>query len=120
MEIQQTEAAYGLQLADGASKPGTVAEAAKEFESLLIAMLLKSAREANSSAWSGEEKDAAADSAFGFAEEHLADVLASRGGFGLAAMIANGLKPPPQAAEGANTRSATNTGALDGGTPGTP
>jgi Rod binding domain-containing protein len=63
--------------------------AAKEFEAILIASMLKTMREADD-VLSGEQ-DAAGASAIGFAEEHLARTLSSQGGLGLARLVSEGL-----------------------------
>jgi Rod binding domain-containing protein len=60
-----------------------VRDAAQQFEALLIAQLLRTARES-----SGEESS---DAAFGYAEEQFAAVMAKQGGLGLADLIAAGL-----------------------------
>ena len=70
-----------------------IKDAARQFEALLIGVLLKSAREETS-------EDAAGATAMGYAEEHLARALASTGGMGLANMITTSLensKQPNQA-----------------------
>lgn len=73
-------------VADDPTRPKTLAAAAKQFEALLIAQLLKSARESGSGEWTGE-KDGPLSSLQEIAEQNLAEVLASQGGFGLADMI---------------------------------
>jgi Rod binding domain-containing protein len=63
--------------------PGKWQEAAKQFESLLISELLKSAQ-------SGEEwgtSDAAAQTAVGHAQEQLAQSIAAQGGLGLGRLL---------------------------------
>lgn len=69
------------------------AKAAGQFESLLIAQMLKSMRE-EGSGWLGTGADKSADSAIGFAEEHFASALSAAGGLGLASIVQNGLKAP--------------------------
>lgn len=61
-----------------------VRDAAQQFEALLIAQLLRTARES-----CGEESS---DAAFGYAEEQFAAVIAKQGGLGLADVIAEGLR----------------------------
>ncbi len=65
--------------------------AASDFESLLIAQMLKSVRTENSG-WLGTGDDQSSDAAFGLGEEQLALALASTGGFGLAKLIESGLR----------------------------
>jgi Rod binding domain-containing protein len=63
----------------------------REFESLLIAEMLKHVRESGSGGWLGGGEDSAGETAVGYAEEWLARALASGGGLGLAAMIEKSL-----------------------------
>jgi Rod binding domain-containing protein len=70
--------------------PTNASDAAKQFEALLIASMLKGSREGGAS-WLGTGEDAAGESAIGFAEEHLSRVLASQGGLGIASMVAEAL-----------------------------
>lgn len=70
------------------------AAAAGQFESLLIAQMLKSMRESESG-WLGTgEEDSASDSAMSMAEEHFASAMSAAGGFGLAKVVNAGLKAP--------------------------
>ncbi len=71
--------------------PERVRDASQQFEALLVAQLLRSARE-SSGGWLGGG-DSAGDCATEFAEQHLATVLSQAGGLGLANLIAAGLKP---------------------------
>jgi Rod binding domain-containing protein len=75
-----------------------IADAARQFEALLIARLLRTAREAGSEGWLGCGEDASASPALELAEEQFAQALAAQGGLGLARLIAVGLAPdsPPQ------------------------
>src|SRR3954466_14687101 len=65
--------------------------AAKDFESLLIAQMLRSVRE-EGSGWLGSGDDQASDAAFGLGEEELARALSGSGGIGLSRIIEAGLK----------------------------
>jgi Rod binding domain-containing protein len=76
-----------------AAKSLKAAGAAGQFESLLIAQMLKSMRE-EGSGWLGTGSDKTADTAVGFAEEQLATALSSAGGLGLAKIVQSGLKAP--------------------------
>jgi Rod binding domain-containing protein len=67
-----------------------VREAAIQFESLLIAQLLKSVRE-SSPGWLGDGEDQAGATATDLAEEHFAQTLARQGGLGLARIVISGL-----------------------------
>jgi Rod binding domain-containing protein len=63
-----------------------VKDAAAKFESLLIAQMLKSARQSDSGGWSGET-DQAGSAAMDMAEQQLADLLGSSGALGIARMV---------------------------------
>jgi len=67
-------------------------DAARQFESLLIAEMLKSMREASGSGWLGTGEDAAGDSAMALAQEQFAQALAQSGGLGLSKLIVGGLE----------------------------
>ncbi len=75
-----------------ADDPAKVRDAAQQFEALLIGQILRSVRESEGS-WLGPGSDSAGDCVTELAEQHLAAVLAARGGLGLADLIAAGLKP---------------------------
>ncbi len=83
-----------------ATKPKTVAEAAKAFEALLIGQMLKSSRESCSEGgFLGSGEDSAGVPVMEFAEQQFAQLLASGGGLGLARIVQDGL------ARGASTPS---------------
>ena len=67
--------------------PSKLAGAARQFESLLIGEMLKSARESDSDGWLGSGSDSGSESAMGMAETQFAQAIASQGGFGLAKTI---------------------------------
>lgn len=76
----------------GAAKPvaGQSAKAAaQDFESLLIGLVMKTARE--SMAGVGGDSDEAGSTMSEFAEQQLAQVMSANGGLGLASMIASSL-----------------------------
>ena len=74
----------------GKDDPAKIHSAAQQFESLLISELLKTAHD-DSEGWLGTGDDAAASSAFGIAEQQLAQALSARGGLGLTPLIEKGL-----------------------------
>ena len=80
-------------LSAGAVKDAKAANAAGQFESLLIAQMLKSIRESDSG-WLGTGEDSASDSAVAMAEEHFASAISVAGGLGLAKIVNSGLKAP--------------------------
>ncbi len=70
--------------------PARVLDAAQQFEALLLGQLPRAAR-AGGGGWTGSP-DASSDCATEYAEQQLATVMARQGGFGLAALIAQGLE----------------------------
>jgi Rod binding domain-containing protein len=73
-------------------KPKNAAEAAKQFEALMIAQMLRTAHESASSSLDGNS-GSSADIMFDVAGQQFAQVLANNGGLGLAKMIVQGLHP---------------------------
>ncbi len=71
--------------------PAKIKEAATQFESLLIAQLLKSMRQSDGG-WLGTDQDDAGGMMLDVAEEHFAKVLASQGGLGLANLVSQGIR----------------------------
>jgi len=72
--------------------PKRVADAAQQFESLLIGQLLKSVHESGAGGWLGTGDDEAGSQAMELAEEQMAQALAQRGGLGLARLVVAGLQ----------------------------
>ena len=77
--------------------PAKIRDAAQQFESLLIGQILKEVSASAQSSGLGEE-DSASGSMMEMAQEHLASAIATRGGFGLTAMVMRGLEQKPAAA----------------------
>ena len=67
-------------------------DAAGKFEALLIAQMLKSARDTDSGGWSGEV-DQSSSFMMDMAEQQLAELLGSQGNLGLAPMVVSQLGP---------------------------
>ena len=59
--------------------------AAKEFEALMIAQMLRTAREDT------EEKDSSSSTMLDLADQQFSQVLANNGGLGLASLVVKGL-----------------------------
>lgn len=70
-------------------KPKNAADAAKQFEGLLIAQMLRSAREESQG-----DDDSTAETMYDVAGQQFAQVLANHGGLGLAKLITKGLNGP--------------------------
>lgn len=73
--------------------PAKIQDAAKQFEALLMAQMLKSMRDSEGG-WMGTGDDESASSAMDYAQEMFAQALCSQGGLGLASLIARGLQRP--------------------------
>jgi flagellar protein FlgJ len=74
------------------SRPANLAEAAAQFEALLLGQLLRAMHDPASAGWMGTGDDQAGATMLEVAQEHLARVLAAQGGFGLARMVVQGLE----------------------------
>lgn len=75
--------------------PELLRQAAAEFESILVAEMLKSARESASGGWLGSGEEKAGATMVELAEQQLAQALAAAGGLGLAGLIVQGLARKP-------------------------
>jgi len=79
----------------GAAKetPAKIRLAATDFEALLLAQMLKSAREASEDGLTGDGADdtEANSTMIELGEQQFAQALASSGGFGIAKMVVTGL-----------------------------
>lgn len=80
--------------------PKRVADTAQQFESLLIAQLLKSMRESGTGGWLGTGDDPAGAQAVELAEGQMAQALATQGGLGLAHLVVKGLQRDSHPASG--------------------
>jgi flagellar protein FlgJ len=79
----------------GRDDPDKLKQVAAEFESLLLAQMLKSIREASSGGWLSGGGDAAGVTMVELAEQEFARILASQGGFGLADLLRQGVSSEP-------------------------
>jgi Rod binding domain-containing protein len=75
--------------------PAKIAKCATDFESLLLAQMLRSARQAGGSGLTGDDDDGneANTTLLEVGEQQFAQALASRGGLGIAKMVVAGLTP---------------------------
>ena|ERR1700686_1086993 len=73
--------------------PAKIQQAATDFEALLLAQMLKSAREASGGGLTAEDGDDsdANSTMIELGEQQFAQALASSGGFGIAKMVVTGL-----------------------------
>jgi Rod binding domain-containing protein len=76
------------------NSPEKIHDAASQFEALLIGQVLKAAHEGedDGEGWLGTGEDQTAQSVMGLADEYFARAIASRGGFGLAKGVSEGLE----------------------------
>ena len=70
--------------------PDKILSAAKQFESLLVAQLMKSMQDSEGG-WLGTE-DQSASAAMEYGQEAFAQAMSASGGLGLAKMVAAGLE----------------------------
>ena len=75
----------------GQRSPEKIAEAAKQFESIILQQFLKSARQTSESQGGIFSSGQGNDTFTSIAEEHFAQALAAQGGLGLARLVAQGL-----------------------------
>jgi|HubBroStandDraft_1064217.scaffolds.fasta_scaffold175558_2 Rod binding domain-containing protein len=79
-------------------QPKNVAEAAKQFEALLIGQMLKASHGDDEDGWLGSGDDPGSATAMELAEGQFAQALAQSGGLGLSARIASSLSQADHAA----------------------
>lgn len=94
-----------------------LADAARQFEALLLTQLLRAARQGGGQGWLGSGEDQAASSAMEFAEECFAQALAAQGGLGLAALITAELSRSAQARQPAGSSSSAGASCQGFGRP---
>lgn len=71
--------------------PAKIKDAARQFESLLIAQMMKSMHDSEGG-WLGTGDDDSASSAMEYGDEIFAQAMAANGGLGLADLVARGLE----------------------------
>ena len=71
--------------------PDKILNAAKQFESLLVAQLMKSMQD-NEGGWLGTGEDQSSSAAMEYGQEAFAQAMSASGGLGLAKMVADGLQ----------------------------
>ncbi len=83
-------------------KPQNPEEAARQFEALLIAQMLRSARESSSGGKLGSAEDGGneSDTMMDLAEQQFAKLMAQNGGLGLTRLMVQGLTAPPPVGPG--------------------
>jgi Rod binding domain-containing protein len=71
--------------------PEKILKAARQFESLLVAQLMKSMQDSEGG-WLGTGDDQSASAAIEYGQEAFAQAMSASGGLGLAQMVAAGLQ----------------------------
>jgi Rod binding domain-containing protein len=84
--------------APAAPRPKSVAEAAKQFEALLIGQMLKASHGDDEDGWLGSGDDPGSATAMELAEGQFAQALAQSGGLGLSSRIASSMSQGDQTA----------------------
>jgi len=74
--------------------PAKVKNAARQFEALLIAQMMKSMHDSEGG-WLGTGGDESSSSALEYGQEMFAQAMASNGGLGLAKLVSDGLQKSP-------------------------
>ena len=87
-----SSAASSVLTGDTIPKPKDAAEAAQQFEALLLTQIMQIAQGEGDSTLSGE-KDPAQDTLSSMAAQHFSQMLAKGGGVGLAKLITQHLTP---------------------------
>ena len=93
--------------------PAKIRDAAQQFESLLLAQILRSER-SSGHGWLSSSDDSAGEGAMDFAEQQMAGLLARQGGLGIASLISSGLErraksPPPAPDTPSSAKSGSET-----------
>ena len=73
-----------------------IADAASQFEALLLGEMLKSANESGAGDWMGDSDGESGTTLSEMAQEQFAQALAKSGGLGFARMVANQLTRHPR------------------------
>jgi Rod binding domain-containing protein len=92
MTIDSTAAATDVTGLASKSKdtPDKILNAAKQFESLLVAQMMKSMSDSEGG-WLGTGEDQSSSAAMEYGQEAFAQAVSANGGLGLAKMVADGL-----------------------------
>ena len=71
--------------------PQKLADAARQFEALMIGEILKTARESGSEGWMGSGEESSAGTAIDMAQEFFGQAIANAGGLGIAKIVTTNL-----------------------------
>jgi peptidoglycan hydrolase FlgJ len=110
MNIDSISARLNL-TAQPAASPSKIADAAKQFEALMLGQILKTARESSDGGWLGTGDDHSGELALELGEQQFAQAMSSRGGLGIAKLVTAGLDR--HSAKAANSGSPASTPAIE-------
>ena len=74
----------------GSPNPSKVADAAKQFEALMLGQILKASHESSDGGWLGTGDDQAGSLAVEMAEQQFAQAMSAKGGLGIAKLVTAG------------------------------
>jgi Rod binding domain-containing protein len=89
MNIEPTSA---LQKSESPAAPSKIADAAKQFEALMLSEILKASHDSSGGGWLGTGEDHGSELALDMATQQFAQAMSAKGGFGLAKMVIDGLE----------------------------
>ena len=95
-DLKAAQPAAGMSFQDAltqasSSNPSKIADAAKQFEALMLGQILKTARESSDGGWLGTGDDHSGELALDLAEQQFAQAMSARGGLGIAKLVTAGL-----------------------------
>ena len=87
-----------------------IADAASQFEALMIGQILKGAHGSESEGWLGAgDDDESSSTAIQVAEEYLGQAIAKSGGLGIARMVVHGITKPANSVQTTPNSNTTHT-----------
>jgi Rod binding domain-containing protein len=72
--------------------PSKIADAAKQFEALMLGQILKASHDSSDGGWLGTGDDQAGSLAVEMAEQQFAQAMSTKGGLGIAKLVTGGLE----------------------------
>ena len=115
--LPQAGGSFHEALAQASSDSDKLADAAKQFEGLIIGQVMKAARESSDGGWLGTGDDQTGELALEMAEQEFAKALAARGGLGIGRMVTEHLQHHPAKAASSDSQTATPSAASTDSTP---
>lgn len=90
-QATEPESSFQEALEQASANPHKLADAAKQFEALMIGQVLKAAHDSSGGGWFGSGDDSGSEMTMELAEQQLAQALSSRGGLGIAKLVMKNL-----------------------------